>query len=42
MKKYVVLALFFSAIVVNSDNCYDFFVVGERTSGCVATILEFE
>ncbi len=42
MKKYVVLALLFSGMTANSDNSYDLIVVGDRISGCVASILEFE
>jgi hypothetical protein len=42
MKKYVVLALLFSGIMANSYNSHDFIVVGDRTSGCVTSILEFE
>lgn len=41
MKKYVVRASLFSAMMVNSENSHDFIVVGDRTSGCVVFSLEF-
>jgi len=42
MKKYVVPVVLFSTMMVNSDNSYDFIVIGDRTTGCAASILEFE